>query len=270
MDLHLSGKTAVVTGGGGAICGAIARGLAAEGVRVAVWDLSPTAAEARAEEIRRSGHDAVAVRCDVTEMGSVIDALRETLSRYERVDMLVNGAGGGRKETTTSPELAFFDLVPEDMKRVVDLNYLSAVIPSQAIGRIFAQKKAGAIVNISSIVGETPITRSVSYCNGKAALNNFTRWLAVHMAINYSPDIRVNAIEPGFMLTDQNRFLLIDEKTGEPSERNRQIIRSVPMARLGLPQDIVGAALWLVSDWARFVTGAIIPVDGGFTSFAGV
>ena len=167
-------------------------------------------------------------------------------------------------------ELAFFDLAVEDMKRTVDLNYLSAVIPSQAIGRIFARKKAGVILNVSSIVGERPITRSISYGNGKAALNSFTRWLAVDMARNCSPAIRVNAIAPGFVLTAQNRFLLVDEASGAPTERTRQIIGHVPMARLGEPQEMVGAALWLVSDWARFVTGAVIPVDGGFTAFAGV
>ncbi len=270
MDLRLGSRTAVVTGGGGAVCGAIAKGLATEGVSVAVWDLSLEAAEAIAAEIRCSGGDAIAARCDATEKASVEGALRETLSRFVTVDILINGAGGGRLEATTSPELSFFDLAVEDMKRTVDLNYLSAVVPSQAIGRIYADKKSGVILNISSIVGERPITRSISYSNGKAALNSFTRWLAVHMATNYSPAIRVNAIAPGFMLTGQNRFLLADEKSGEPTERTRQIIRQVPMARLGEPDEMVGAALWLVSDWARFVTGAVIPVDGGFTAVAGV
>jgi NAD(P)-dependent dehydrogenase (short-subunit alcohol dehydrogenase family) len=271
MDLHLAGKTAVVTGGGGAICGAIARGLAAEGVAVAVWDISREAAEACAQDIRgSSAGDALAVRCDATEEGSVSEALRETLARFPTVDILVCGAGGSRREATTSPDLEFFDLAAEDMKKVVDLNYLSAVLPAQAVGRIFAENKAGVIVTISSIVGERPITRSVSYSSGKAALNNFTRWLAVHMATTYSPAIRVNAVEPGFILTEQNRFLLVDEKTGAPSDRTRQIISRVPQARLGEPQEIVGAVLWLVSDWARFVTGAVIPVDGGFTASAGV
>jgi NAD(P)-dependent dehydrogenase (short-subunit alcohol dehydrogenase family) len=235
-----------------------------------IWDLSREAGDACAAEIRRSGGDAIAIRCDVTDKKSVEDALRETMSRFGTVDILVNGAGGGRKEATTSTGLAFFDLAVEDMKRTVDLNYLSAVIPSQAIGRIFAEKKVGIIVNVSSIVGEKPITRSISYCNAKSAVNNFTRWLAVHMATNYSPAIRVNAIAPGFVLTAQNRFLLIDEKTGAPTERTHQMINHVPMARLGEPQEMVGAVLWLVSDWARFVTGVVIPVDGGFTAFSGV
>ena len=144
MDLQLKGRSAVVTGGGGAICGAIAKGLAAEGVGVAIWDLSREAADACAGEIKGSGGNAIAIRCDVTEKASVDDALQETMGRFETVDILVNGAGGGRKEATTSPELSFFDPAVEDMKRTVDLNYLSAVIPSQAVGRIYAEKRAGS------------------------------------------------------------------------------------------------------------------------------
>lgn len=270
MDLGLKGKTAVVTGGGGAICGAIAKGLAAEGVSVAIWDLSREAADARAIEIGASGGSAAAVCCDVTAKRSVDEALKATVERFGTVDILVNGAGGSRKETTTTPELAFFDLAAEEMKRTLELNYLSAVIASQAVGRLFAEKKSGAIVNISSIVGDKPISRSISYCNAKSAVNNFTRWLAVHMATTYSPAIRVNAIAPGFILTAQNHFLLVDEKTGAPTERTKLVLGHVPMARLGEPQEMVGAVLWLVSDWARFVTGAVIPVDGGFTAFSGV
>jgi NAD(P)-dependent dehydrogenase (short-subunit alcohol dehydrogenase family) len=270
MDLHLRGKTAVVTGGGGAICGAIARGLASEGAHVAVWDIATPAAEVRAEEIRAAGGHALAVRCDATDRASVVDALAATVERFSTVDILVNGAGGSRKQTTTAPDLAFFDISSEEMRRTMDLNYTSAVVPCQEVGRIFARRKEGVVLTISSIVGQRPITRSLSYCSGKAALDNFTRWLAVHMATTYGPAIRVNAIAPGFMLTDQNRFLLVDEATGAQTERTRQILGAVPMGRLGEPADIVGAALWLVSDRARFVTGVVVPVDGGFTAFPGV
>jgi len=268
--LHLVVMTAIVTGGGGAICGAIARGLAAEGAAVAVWDLSEKAAEAREEEIRAAGGKAKAVRCDATDKASVEEALRATLERFSTVDILVNGAGGSRRQTTTGPELSFFDIDVDDMRSVSDLNYLSAVIPCQEVGRIFARRKEGVVLNITSIAGLRPITRALSYANGKAALNSFTQWLAVHMAVTYSPTIRVNAIAPGFMLTEQNRFLLVEEKTGAFTERTRRILDHVPMARLGEPRDIVGAALWLVSDQARFVTGAVIPVDGGFTAYPGV
>jgi len=270
MELGLMGKRAIVTGGGGAICGAIARALASEGVSVAIWDLSYESAAARETEILAEGGDALAARCDVTVKESVDEALALTMSRFPTVDILVNGAGGSRKEATTTDDLEFFDLGVQDMKKVVDLNYMSSVIPSQAVGRLFARRKLGVILNISSIVGIKPITRSVSYCNAKAALNNFTQWLAVHMATRYGTGIRVNAIAPGFMLTDQNRFLLVDEKSGGFTPRTIQILQHVPMQRLGEPEEIVGAALWLVSDWARFVTGAVVPVDGGFTANSGV
>jgi NAD(P)-dependent dehydrogenase (short-subunit alcohol dehydrogenase family) len=166
--------------------------------------------------------------------------------------------------------LPFFDIAPEEMRRTMDLNYTSVVVPCQEVGRIFARRKEGVVLTVSSIVGQKPISRALSYCSGKAAVDNFTRWLAVHMAATYGPGIRVNAIAPGFMLTDQNRFLLVDEARGGPTERTRQILGHVPMARLGDPVDIVGAALWLVSDQARFVTGVVVPVDGGFTANAGV
>ncbi len=270
MSYHLTGKIAVIIGAGGTICGKIAKAFAGEDISVAIWDISLDAARRMCEEIRSSGGNAMAVECDASEKASVATALKETLSKYETIDILVNGAGGSRKETTTSNELTFFDMDPGDMKAVFSLNYLSAVIPAQAVGRIFVEKKSGVILNISSIAGVLPLTRAISYSDGKAAANSFTRWLAVHMAQNYSPNIRVNAIAPGFMLTEQNRFLLIDEKTGVMTERGKQILKSVPVARYGKPQEIVGAALWLVSDTASFVTGAVIPVDGGYSAFSGV
>ena len=270
MNYNLRGKIAAITGAGGAICGEIAKAFAAEGVSVAIWDISVEAARKKRDEIVSAGGSAIAVECNATEKASVASALEETLAEYGGIDILVNGAGGGGKETTTSPNLEFFDIEPEAMKAAVSLNYMSAVIGSQAVGRIFAQKRSGAILNISSIAGSLPLTRAVSYSNAKAATDNFTRWLAVHMARNYSPKIRVNAVAPGFVLTGQNKFLLIDEKSGEMTERGRQIIRNVPMARYGRPEEITGAALWLVSDLAGFVTGAVVPVDGGFTAFSGV
>ena len=275
MDLKLKGKTAVVTGGGGAICGAITRGLAAEGVSVAIWDISPEAARKKAECISKEletfpGAVLTAVECDVLDDRGVQRALDKTLGAFGTVDILVNGAGGSRKEATTSDGLTFFDLALEDLKKVFDLNYMSVIIPSREIGRIFAEKRAGIILNISSIAGMRPLTRAVSYSNGKAAVNSFTRWLAVYMAQTFSPAIRVNAVAPGFILTEQNRFLLEDPVTKDLTERGKRILAHVPMARLGTPEEIAGAALWLVSEQASFVTGAVIPVDGGFTAFAGV
>ncbi|MFP4430854.1 MAG: SDR family oxidoreductase [Spirochaetaceae bacterium] len=270
MDLGLKGKSVIVTGAGGAICGKIAEGFAAEGANVAVWDISLEAAERQKDAITETGGRAIAVDCDATSREDVEAAFRATLSEFGTVEALVNGAGGSRKETTTSDELTFFDFRTEDLDRVMALNYLSAVIPSQVVGRHFSDQDGGSIVNISSIAGIHPVTRALSYSNGKAATNSFTEWLAVHMAQNYSGKIRVNAVAPGFILTEQNRFLLIDQKTGNMSPRGQQVVDTVPMARYGAPEEIVGAALWLSSASASFVTGTIIPVDGGLTAFLGV
>ncbi len=270
MELHLENRTAIVTGGGGAICGAIARAMAAEGVSVAVWDIDQDAAEAVAGTIRESGGRAIAVRCDATERAEVIAALDRTIEDFGSVDILVAGAGGGRRDATTSPELSFFDISESALRAALDLNYLTDVIPCQEIGRRFAEQGSGVVLVISSIAGIRPLTRAIGYSNGKAALNSFVRWLAVEFAEDYDARIRVNAIAPGFVLSGQNRFLLVDEATGLETERARQILEHVPQARLGEPEEIVGAALWLVSDQARFVTGVVLPVDGGFTARAGV
>jgi NAD(P)-dependent dehydrogenase (short-subunit alcohol dehydrogenase family) len=270
MDLGLKGKTAVVTGGGGAICGEIARGLSAEGARVAVWDLDFHAAQKKVESLAAGPDRALAVECDVLKRKSVEQAAERTITYFGTVDILINGAGGSRSEATTSPDLAFFDIDTEALTGVVSLNYLSAVIPSQVVGKLFAKRKAGVILNISSCAGFRPLTRSIGYSNGKAATNSFTQWLAVHMAQNYSPSIRVNAVAPGFILTEQNRFLLQDSETGGLTERGEKIVGFVPMARLGKPEEVVGAALWAVSEHAGFVTGAVISVDGGFSAYSGV
>jgi NAD(P)-dependent dehydrogenase (short-subunit alcohol dehydrogenase family) len=270
LDLGIAGKTAIVTGGGGAICGAIAMALAREGAAVALWDLSEEAARRRAREVEGRGGRAVAVRCDACSPKEVEEALRQTVAALGGVDILVNGAGGSRADATTSADLEFFAIGKDALQSAVGLNFLSAVIPSQAVGRAFRDKGEGVILNIASIAGMRPLSRAVAYSTGKAALINFTQWLAVHMATEYSPRIRVNAIAPGFVLTDQNRFLMTDRDTGEPTERGRQVLRHVPMARLGEPEDMAGAVLWLVSDQARFVTGAVVPVDGGFTANSGV
>jgi NAD(P)-dependent dehydrogenase (short-subunit alcohol dehydrogenase family) len=265
----LDGRTAVVTGGGGAICGAIAEGLAAQGCRVALWDLSEEAAAARARAIQEGGGAAIPVACDVLDAVRVRAALAETTARIGGVDILVNGAGGSRREATTSPDLPFFDILPESLSSVMSLNWASAVIPCQAVGRLFAERGSGVVLNIASIAGERPLSRSVGYSNGKAALVSFTRWLATHMAREYSPRIRVNALAPGFVLTEQNRFLLEDGRGGL-TDRGRTVLERVPMARFGQPEEMAGPALMLVSDASSFVTGAVLAVDGGFTADPGV
>ena len=270
MDLKLNNKTAVITGAGGAICGAIAEALSEEGANVSIWDLDKQAGDAKAETINSKGGKAIAVACDVLDRGNIEKAAEETVRAFGTIDILINGAGGAHKKATTSPDNEFFDLKTEDITHGVHMNYLSAVIPSQVVGKIFAEKKEGVILNITSVAGISPVTRAISYANGKAAATNFTKWLAVHMVQNYSPNIRVNAIAPGFIITKQNYFLLIDEKTEELTERGRTILDRVPINRFGKPEEIVGLALLLVSEKSSFVTGSVMTIDGGLTAFPGV
>ena len=237
---------------------------------MAIWDLDGPAAEMVAADIGAAGGRAFGVRCDVTQRADVLAALKQTIATFDTVDILVAGAGGVRRDATTSSDLSFFDITEDGLSSAIDLNYLTAVVPCQEVGRHFAQQGTGVMLVISSIAGIRPLTRSIGYSNGKAALSNFVQWLAVEFAENYDARIRVNAIAPGFVLSNQNRFLLVDETTGHATERAQQILEHVPQARLGEAEDIVGAALWLVSDQARFVTGVILPVDGGFTARAGV
>lgn len=270
MSYNMTGKRAVVTGGGGAILGTVAGMLAAEGASVAIWDLSLEQAQQQAEVARGHGATAVAIGCDVTSRESIRRAVDTTLQELGGIDILVNGAGGSRPQTTTSDDLSFFDIDPGDVRSVMDLNYLSIVMCCQEVGRLFGKQGSGSIVNVTSIAGMTPLTRALAYCNGKAAANSLTQWLAVHMVQNYSATIRVNAVAPGFVLTEQNRFLLIDKETGNMTARGEQIMRAVPVARYGTPQEIAEVVLFLASDRAGFVNGAVIPVDGGFTAYSGV
>jgi len=266
----LRGQTAVLTGGGGVLIGAMARELAGRGVKVAIADLALPAAQAVADDIARAGGTALAVSMNVLDKAAVAAAADTVLKAWGRVDILVNGAGGNKKEATTSPELSFFDLPADAMKFVMDLNLLGTLLPSQVFGKIMAQQKRGVIVNISSMNSFRPLTRIVGYSAAKAAINNVTQWLAVHLAQNYAPDIRVNAIAPGFFETAQNKFLLRDEKTGALTARGNQIIGHTPQGRFGNPEDLLGALVWLVSPAASFVTGVVVPVDGGFSAFSGV
>jgi len=266
----LSGKVAVITGGGGVLCGTMSRALGRLGVKVAVLDLFKEAAQKVADDIVNEGGEAIAVRCDVLDRASLEAARDAVLARFGRVDILINGAGGNKKQATTSPELSFFDLPPDAVRWVFDLNFLGTLLGSQVFGKIMAEQGEGCILNISSMNAFRPLTRIPAYSAAKAAVSNFTQWLAVHMAQEYSPNIRVNAIAPGFFLTAQNRFLLIDEASGELTPRGRTIIDHTPMGRFGDPEELIGTVVWLLSDSARFVHGVVVPVDGGFNAFSGV
>ena len=201
---------------------------------------------------------------------SVQKAIDTVLEKFGRVDILINGAGGNKKEATTGPDKEFFDLPPDAVRWVFDLNFIGTFLPSQVVGRQMAQQKEGIIVNISSMNAFCPLTKIPAYSAAKAAVSNFTQWLAVHMSQNYSKDIRVNAIAPGFFCTTQNRFLLYDEKTGELTPRGQQIVDHTPMGRFGDPEDLISTLLWLISPGSRFVHGTVIPVDGGFSAYSGV
>jgi len=266
----LAGKVAVVTGGGGVLCGAMSRALGRLGVRVAVLDLFLDAAQKVVDEIAAEGGESLALRCDVLDKTSIEAAAQVVSAAWGRVDILLNGAGGNRKEATTTPELPFFDLPAEALQWVFNLNFLGTLLPSQVFGRLMAAQGEGVILNISSMNAFRPLTRIPAYSAAKAAVSNFTQWLAVYMAQEYSPRIRVNALAPGFFLTVQNRFLLTDEATGELTPRGQTIIAHTPMGRFGEPEDLVGPALWLLSPASAFVTGVVVPVDGGFSAFSGV
>jgi len=240
------------------------------GVKVAVCDLIPSAAQRVADQIVAEKGVALAVQCDVLDRASIEKARDTVLDHFGRVDILINGAGGNKKQATTSSELSFFDLPPDAIRWVFDLNFLGTLLPSQVFGKIMARQGEGVILNISSMNAFRPLTRIPAYSAAKAAVSNFTQWLAVHMAQEYSPNIRVNAIAPGFFLTEQNRFLLTDQATGELTDRGRTIIAHTPMGRFGLPEDLLGTVLWLLAPASAFVTGVVVPIDGGFSAFSGV
>jgi NAD(P)-dependent dehydrogenase (short-subunit alcohol dehydrogenase family) len=266
----LTDKVAAITGAGGVLCGAMAKTLAKIGVKVAVLDLNEAAAIKVVDDIKTGGGEAVAIKCDVLDKDSLKTAKEKTNAEFGKVDILINGVGGNKKEATTSPELSFFDLPVEAVRYVFDLNFIGTLLSAQVFGKEMAENNSGVILNVSSMSAFRPLTEVVAYSAAKAAISNFTQWLAVHMCRNYSKNIRVNAIAPGFFLTEQNRFLLTDEKTGELTARGKTVVEHTPMARFGQPEELIGTVVWLLSDAAKFVTGTVVPVDGGFSAFSGV
>ncbi len=266
----MEGRVAAVTGGGGVLCAELSRALGKLGVKVAVLDLSVAAAQRVVDEIVAEGGEAMAVACNVLDKASIEAAAAQVLDAYGRVDILINGAGGNKAQATTSAELPFFDLPADAVQWVFNLNFLGTLLPSQVFGKAMVEQGEGAILNISSMNAFRPLTRIPAYSAAKAAVSNFTQWLAVHIAQEYSPKIRVNALAPGFFLTGQNRFLLTEEGTGELTARGQTIITHTPMDRFGVPADLVGTTIWLLSEASAFVTGVVVPVDGGFSAFSGV
>jgi NAD(P)-dependent dehydrogenase (short-subunit alcohol dehydrogenase family) len=265
-----TGKTVAITGGTGVLCGEIACALAGCGAQVAILGRNEDAYKALVKRLGERGKQLSFFKFDALSRESVFQTAQEVIKSMGKLDCLINGAGGNNPKATTNPQLPFFDLPADALRGVLDLNVLGTILPCQAFGKIMAEQGYGTILNISSMNAFRPLTRIAAYSAAKAAVSNFTQWLAVHMAQEYSPRIRVNAIAPGFFLSDQNRFLLTDKETGEWTARGKAIVGHTPMGRLGRAEDLFGCVLWLLSPASEFVTGVVLPVDGGFSAFSGV
>ncbi|MBO7222962.1 MAG: SDR family oxidoreductase [Kiritimatiellae bacterium] len=281
FNIDLNGKVAAVTGGGGILCSCMAKALAECGAKVAILDLRLEAAEKVAAEITAAGYVAKGYACNVLEKDSLEAVNASIEADFGAIDILVNGAGGNHPKGTTSNEFmtpedletikegftTFYELDPSGVQFVFNLNFIGTLLPTQVFSKAMAKKGEGTIINISSMNAFTPLTKIPAYSAAKAAVSNFTQWLAVHMA---KVGIRVNAIAPGFFLTDQNRTL-ITNPDGSLTPRANKIITNTPMGKFGVPEDLTGALLWLAdSKGAAFVTGIVVPVDGGFSSYSGV
>jgi NAD(P)-dependent dehydrogenase (short-subunit alcohol dehydrogenase family) len=267
----LSGKVAVVTGATGTLGGEMARGLARAGAKVGILGRRERRAAEVVAEIERGGGEAAALVADVLDREGLEAARGEVIGRWNRLDVLVNAAGGNVPEATVSGNAEVFGLPEEALRHVFELNLLGTVLSSQVFGGAMARgaDPEGCIVNVSSMAAQKPLTRVVGYAAAKAAVENFTRWMAVELARKHGAGLRVNAIAPGFFLGEQNRAMLVNED-GSLTERGRKIVEHTPAQRFGEPEDLVGTLIWLCSPAARFVTGVVVPVDGGFGAFGGV
>ena len=280
FKIDLNNKVAVVTGGGGVLCAELAAALAANGAKIGVLDLNGDAAENTAAQIRTLGATAIGVSANVLERASLEAAAERVLKELGPCDLLLNGAGGNHPKGTTTKEwyedgdlddkslTTFFDLDPKGVEFVFNLNFLGTLLPTQVFTQQMLGRSGCSIINISSMNAFCPLTKIPAYSWAKAAVSNFTQWLAVHFC---KAGIRVNAIAPGFFLTAQNHKLLIDEKTGEFTARAKKIVEHTPMGRFGESRELIGTLLWLASEeGSGFVNGVVVPVDGAFSAYAGV
>ena len=267
---NFAGQTFVVTGGLSALGGEIACALAGCGANIAILDINLESSTRLLERMGDHTNRTLIVAGDVLSLDSLKQAAEQIVLRFGRVDGLLNAAGGNRPQATTNAQTSFFDLSTEGLRSVLDLNVMGTVLPCQIFGKLMAQQGAGVVLNFASMSSFRPLSRIPAYSGAKAGVANFTQWLAVHMAKEYSPQIRVNALAPGFFITPQNRFLLTDDKTGELTPRGQAVVAHTPMGRFGKPEDLVGTALWLLSPASAFVTGIVVPIDGGFSAYSGV
>jgi NAD(P)-dependent dehydrogenase (short-subunit alcohol dehydrogenase family) len=265
-----SGKTIAITGGTGVLCSEMARTLAGCNANVAILARDMNKAEKLLQSLKETNGKHIVVQIDVLDKIKVEEAAATVIKTYGRIDMLINGAGGNNPKATTNPDAKFFDIPTDAFQFVSNLNLIGTVLPCQVFGRYMAEQKEGNILNVTSMTAFRPLTRIAAYSAAKAAVSNFTQWLAVHMAQEYSPNIRVNAIAPGFFLTEQNRFLLTEKDTGALTQRGEKIIDHTPAARFGETEDLLGAVVFLLSPISKFVTGIVLPIDGGFSAYAGV
>ena len=266
-----SGRTALITGGGGVLGSEIACAIAGLNANVVVLDRDLKLAQKTIKRFPKAVKGrSMSIFADVLDIETLHQAQNTVHSEFGSVDILINAAGGNHPAATTNPDLSFFDLPLDALRHVVDLNLLGTILPCQVFAPGMTEKGEGVILNISSMNAFRPLTRIPAYSASKAAVSNFTQWLAVHMAQEFNPKIRVNAIAPGFFLTEQNRFLLTDQSSGDLTPRGQTIIEHTPQGRFGSPEDLLGAVLWLISPVSSFVTGIVVPVDGGFSAFSGV
>ena len=263
--LNLKGKIALITGGGGVLGSSMAEVLAKQGVIVGVLGLTIEKVEKTVEKIKNIGGEAFAVKGNVLNQEELQDIRAHIIKNYGRLDILINAAGGNMPGATIGPDQAIYDLKVGDLQKVIDLNIIGTMLPSQVFSEIFAKQKTGVIINISSASAQRPLTRVVGYSASKAAIDNFTKWMSVEMGSKYGEGIRVNAIAPGFFIGEQNRALLLTPE-GKLTARGEKIIDHTPMGRFGVPQDLDGALLFLCSDMSKFITGTIVNIDGGFAA----
>ena len=264
-----TGRSVVITGGTGILGRAMVQALIGCGANVAVLARSKEKADSLLSAMSGPGA-AIAVQGDVLQRDTLQQAAQAVMAEFGGIDALINAAGGNQLQATIRPDLSLFDLPEDALRFVLDLNILGTILPCQVFGKSMARKGEGVILNVSSMSAFRPLTRVMGYSAAKAGVSNFTQWLAVHLAQEYSPRIRVNAIAPGFFLTEQNRFLLTEKETGQLMARGLSIINHTPMGRFGQPEDLLGTVLWLLSPASAFVTGIVVAVDGGFSACCGV
>ncbi len=265
----LEGKVAVITGGGGVLASEIGSGLSKAGAKIVFLDLNEDAAVKAADAINKDGGEAIGMKSNVLDIDDLKEVKDKVLANFGKVDILLNAAGGNMPGATISPDKTIFDLDITDLDKVTNLNFKGTVLPSMVFGEVMAKQNSGNIINISSMAALQAITRVVGYSASKAAVTNFTAWMAMELAMKFEGNIRVNAIAPGFFIGNQNRALLINED-GTYTERGQKVINNTPMGRFGEAKELVGAVLFLASESATFVTGVVLPIDGGFSTFSGV